>query len=105
MRKYTEKLHVYRLKSMLYRHEGKKSMDNVCPAQHGFLVKEDRESDCRVFYANPPCPVCLSFIMNEKDAGACPCGQFGQEKAIEITKSKIKEWEEEHGKNNQVWGE
>lgn len=90
--KYTEKVHAARLIKFLEKTEP----CGRCPAQkyygpHSSFVKGAEGEPDRHPHEHLGCQVCNEFLDMKRAQFGCPCESLGQEKALELTRQKLKE--------------
>lgn len=98
MKKYSRFIHMNRLLVMLELTTGRDAKQWVgacCPAAKGlragqaFVFESDRLK--YMFEDNIYCRTCKGFVDIPLDHECCPCDHYGVEKAIQITKRKLRE--------------
>jgi len=90
-RKYTIKIHIYRLKLILK----KKKLRLHCPAAPKLSSSGDQEK----LWSNNPCIVCTDFL-NIKNRRMCPCYKYRKDVDVrEATFKAIERYERKEGKN------
>jgi hypothetical protein len=93
--KYTRKTHIARLLTMLAT-KTERTISYSCPAcKHfsvgGSFLYESGPDQYSFDDDNPYCDTCRRFVDVPLDDECCPCDYYGPEKAIEITKKKLRE--------------
>ena len=95
-RKYTKKLHAYRVSLMVEKIESNYiGISACCPAAKGFFYANSRVcGDPLDRFQEALCRICLEFvgIAFTNPRQSCPCYALGLDEAITKTKSALKEY-------------
>lgn len=90
--RYTEALHVHRLKLML---KSKKDPCTGCPAAKEF----NGSFSSGALWGSHPCNTCRSFVNIPAHSCVCPCSYYSHKAAIRISLAAIERYEEERSKS------